>query len=170
VLECRDMSDDADDADVAEAALLFVPVLARFSARVLMLRALTVAVAPAFILVVTLVVAVADVVVVLASAFLLCVGAFVCDCVCSHTLAESKGCPTRVPVIPAEYPAKIELRIDVEDHEVVVVAVELAVEVVAVESEAIVDDDIAVEGCIEVVAIVVSWRYRICIVKKECNR
>jgi hypothetical protein len=60
-------------------------------------------------------------------------------------LAESKGCPTRVPVIPAAYPAKTELRTEVEDHEALVVVLESIVE-----SEAIATAD----GRIEAVAIV----------------
>mmetsp|Transcript_25531 Transcript_25531/g.39248 ORF Transcript_25531/g.39248 Transcript_25531/m.39248 type:complete len:104 (-) Transcript_25531:119-430(-) len=39
-----------------------------------------------------------------------CVG--VDDCVCKRTLIESNGCPTRVPVQPATYPATTLLNID----------------------------------------------------------
>lgn len=127
MLAYREMSDEA----------LVVPVmppvvLVRLAARVLIVRALV-----AFV---TLVLEIILGVVAerLAAVLLLCV-----CCVCNHTLAESKGCPTRVPVIPAAYPATMEFRTEVEDHEVL-----------AVEPEVIVDADIA-EGCIEAVAIVV---------------
>lgn len=93
-------------------------VCVKFAARVLMLRALVVP--PAALLVLVPLLSMIEVVVALATAaFLLCVGTVVC-CVCNHTLAESKGCPTRVPVIPAAYPDKMELRTEMEEQEVLV--------------------------------------------------
>lgn len=38
-------------------------------------------------------------------------------CVCSHTLAESKGWPTRVPLMPAAYPARTLFMIDCAENE-----------------------------------------------------
>lgn len=131
MLACRDTSDDA----------LGVPVTPlRFAARVLMLRALVMLPA-AFIL---------AVVVVLVVVFLFCVGC----CVCNHTLAESKGCPTRVPVIPAAYPAKTELRIEVEENEVLVAAKSVASEVMVGATAP------TEEGCNEVAAIVIVCESR----------